>query len=68
MRTRISTTMFRIFENKTREELLCAKYSRLMLRSYKVALTSKEESDKLHERACKIKRELERMKCNLIEL
>ncbi|AVR47434.1 hypothetical protein C7S20_10670 [Christiangramia fulva] len=59
--------MFRIFENKTREELLCEKYSRLMARSYKLALTDKEQSDKLNERAVKILEELKRMKSALID-
>ncbi|MCM4158041.1 Lacal_2735 family protein [Gramella sp. AN32] len=60
--------MFRIFENKSREELLCEKYSRLMFRSYKAALLNKEESEKLHERACKIKQELQRMQCSLMDI
>lgn len=53
--------MFRIFENKSREELLCQKYSRLMERSYRLALTDKEQSDKLNDRAVKILNELKRM-------
>ena len=67
MRLRNDMPMFKIFENKTREELLCAKFSRLMERSYKIALVDKEQSDRLHERACKIKMELQRMNCNLID-
>lgn len=59
--------MFRIFENKTREELLCQKYSRLMQRSYKIAIFNKEQSDKLNERALKILEELKRMNCELID-
>ena len=59
--------MFRIFENKTREELLCDKYSRLMERAYKVALIDKEKSDQLNSRAKKILAELRRMDCGLIE-
>ncbi|QYA27130.1 Lacal_2735 family protein [Gramella sp. MT6] len=59
--------MFRIFENKTREERLCDKYSRLMQRSYKIALIDKEKSDRLNDRARKILAELKRMKCDLVE-
>ena len=60
-------TMFRIFENKTREERLCEKYSRLMQRAYKVALIDKEKSDQLNSRAKKILAELRRMNCSLVE-
>lgn len=59
--------MFRIFENKTREQLLCEKYSRLMERSYKLAILDKEKSDKLNQRAVKILEELRRMQCDLID-
>lgn len=59
--------MFRIFENKTREERLCEKYSRLMQRAYKVALTDKEQSDRLNYRAKKILDELHRMDCQLVD-
>ncbi|CAL65463.1 Lacal_2735 family protein [Christiangramia forsetii] len=59
--------MFRIFENKTREELLCSKYSRLMHRAYKIALIDKEKSDQLNNRARKILAELRRMNCDMIE-
>ncbi len=59
--------MFRIFENKSREERLCEKYSRLMQRSYKIALIDKEKSDRLNDRAKKILAELRRMKCDLVE-
>ena len=59
--------MFRIFENKTKEERLCEKYSRLMQRAYKIALIDKEKSDKLNNRAKKILAELKRMKCDLVE-
>ena len=59
--------MFRIFENKTREEILCEKYSRLMQRAYKVALTDKEQSDRLNYRAKKILDELHRMDCQLVD-
>jgi tRNA U34 5-carboxymethylaminomethyl modifying enzyme MnmG/GidA len=59
--------MFRIFENKSREELLCEKYSRLMQRAYKIALIDKAKSDQLNSRARKIMAELKRMKCTLVE-
>lgn len=59
--------MFRIFENRTEEELLCEKYSRLMQRAYKTALIDKKKSDQLNNRAHKILEELKRMKCNLVE-
>ncbi|WP_257710672.1 Lacal_2735 family protein [Gramella sp. MT6] len=64
---KFTITMFRIFENKTREERLCDKYSRLMQRSYKIALIDKEKSDRLNDRARKILAELKRMKCDLVE-
>jgi len=60
--------MFRIFENKTKEELLCNKYSRLMHRAYKIALIDKQKSDQLNSRAKKILAELRRMNCELIEV
>ncbi len=59
--------MFRIFENKTKEERLCAKYCSLMQRAYKIALIDKEKSDKLNSRAKKILEELKRMNCRLVE-
>lgn len=59
--------MFRIFENKTREERLCDKYRILMQRAYKAALIDKEKSDKLNYRARKILAELRRMNCDLVE-
>ncbi|TBW26526.1 Lacal_2735 family protein [Gramella sp. KN1008] len=59
--------MFRIFDNKTREERLCAKYSMLMERAYKLALIDKEQSDKLNSRAKKILAELRRMDCQLVD-
>ncbi len=59
--------MFRIFENKTREERLCEKYSRLMHRAYKLALHDKEKSDQLNSRAKKILAELRRMDCDMVE-
>lgn len=59
--------MFRIFENKTKEERLCDKYKQLMQRAYKIALIDKEKSDKLNSRAEKIMAELKRMNCSLVE-
>lgn len=59
--------MFRIFENKTREERLCEKYTRLMQRAYKMALIDKEKSDQLNSRAQKILAELHRMDCQLVD-
>ena len=59
--------MFRIFENKSREERLCEKYSRLMQRAYKTALIDKEKSDQINLRARKILAELRRMNCSLVE-
>ena len=59
--------MFRIFDNKNKEERLCAKYSSLMQRSYKLALIDKEQSDKLNLRAKKILDELRRMNCSMVE-
>ncbi|APG61405.1 Lacal_2735 family protein [Christiangramia salexigens] len=59
--------MFRIFDNKSREERLCEKYSRLMQRAYKIALIDKDKSDRLNERARKIYQELRRMNSRLIE-
>lgn len=65
---RLKISMFRIFENKTREERLCEKYSRLMQRAYKIALIDKEKSDQLNSRARKIMAELKRMNCSLIDV
>jgi hypothetical protein len=43
---------------RSKEECLCQKYSSLMNRAYKVALTDKKKSDKLNARARKILEEL----------
>lgn len=59
--------MFRIFDNKTREERLCDKYKRLMQRAYKMALIDKDKSDQLNSRAQKILAELRRMDCDQVE-
>jgi tRNA U34 5-carboxymethylaminomethyl modifying enzyme MnmG/GidA len=59
--------MFRIFDNKTREERLCEKYSRLMEQSYRIALVDKEKSDQLNSRANKILAEIKRMNSRLVE-
>ncbi|MGY5847086.1 Lacal_2735 family protein [Salegentibacter sp. HM20] len=59
--------MFKIFETRTKEECMCDKYSQLMHRAYKVALTDKEESDRLNAKAKKILEELRRMRYNKID-
>ncbi|MGY5849830.1 Lacal_2735 family protein [Salegentibacter sp. F14] len=59
--------MFKIFETRTKEECMCDKYKQLMHRAYKLALTDKEESDRLNEKACKILDELQRMKYDKID-
>lgn len=59
--------MFRIFENRSRAERLCEKYTRLMQRSYKLALTDKAKSDQLNYRAKKILEEVKRMNPQLVE-
>jgi len=59
--------MFKIFETKSTEEYLCDKYTHLMHKSFKLALTDKEESDRLNERAKKILEELRRMKYDKID-
>ncbi|MBI6115838.1 Lacal_2735 family protein [Salegentibacter maritimus] len=59
--------MFKIFETKSKEECLCDKYKSLMHKSYKVALTDKEESDRLNARAKKILKELKRMRYDKID-
>jgi hypothetical protein len=46
---------------RTREERLCQKYKQLMQRSYKLALTDKEKSDELNQKARLILEELKRM-------
>ena len=56
-----------MFENKSKEELLCQKYSRLMQRAYKIALIDKKKSDQINNRAKKILAELRRMNCELVE-
>lgn len=60
--------MFKIFETRTAEECLCDKYTQLMHRSFILALTNKEESDRLNERAKKILEELRRMKYEKIDI
>ncbi|SKB42440.1 hypothetical protein SAMN05660903_00648 [Salegentibacter salinarum] len=59
--------MFKIFETKSTEECLCDKYTHLMHKAYKLALTDKEESDRLNARAKSILRELRRMKYDKID-
>ncbi|SKB65763.1 hypothetical protein SAMN05660776_2325 [Salegentibacter holothuriorum] len=59
--------MFKIFETKSTEECLCDKYTHLMHKSYKLALTDKAESDRLNERAKKILEELRRMQYDKID-
>ncbi|HEY9184899.1 MAG TPA: Lacal_2735 family protein [Salegentibacter sp.] len=58
---KIDDAMFKIFETRTKEESMCDKYKQLMHRSYKLALTDKEESDRLNDKAKKILDELHRM-------
>ncbi|WP_373059862.1 Lacal_2735 family protein [Zunongwangia sp. H14] len=53
--------MFKIFQQKNKEERLCDKYKELMHRAYKAALYDKEKSDKLNSRAKKILWELRRL-------
>lgn len=43
---------------RSKEERLCQKYSSLMNRAYKIALTDKNKSDRLNARAQKILEEL----------
>lgn len=43
---------------RSKEECLCQKYSSMMNRAYKTALTDKKKSDKLNARAQKILQEL----------
>ncbi len=64
---KIDDAMFKIFETRTREECMCAKYKQLMHRSFKLALTDKEESDRLNDKARKILNELQRMECDKID-
>ncbi|WP_081209643.1 Lacal_2735 family protein [Salegentibacter sediminis] len=59
--------MFKIFETRTKEECMCDKYKQLMHRAYKVALTDKEESDRLNAKARKILNELQRMEYDKID-
>ena len=46
---------------------MCDKYKHLMHRAYKIALTDKEESDRLNSKANKILEELRRMEYNKID-
>lgn len=59
--------MFKIFETRTKEECMCDKYKQLMHRAYKIALTNKEESDRLNAKARKILNELQRMNYDKID-
>ncbi|MFD1095164.1 Lacal_2735 family protein [Salegentibacter chungangensis] len=59
--------MFKLFENKTKEECMCDKYTQLMHRAYKLALVDKEESDRVNAKAKKILRELRRMNYDKID-
>ncbi|WP_372919864.1 Lacal_2735 family protein [Salegentibacter sp.] len=64
---KIEDAMFKIFETRTKEECMCDKYKQLMYRAYKLALTDKEESDRLNEKARKILNELQRMEYDKID-
>lgn len=64
---KIDDAMFKIFETRTKEECMCDKYKQLMHRAYKLALTDKEESDRLNEKARKILNELQRMEYDKID-
>lgn len=46
---------------KSEEDRLSHKYTQLMQRAYNLALVDKEKSDKINERAQKIKEQLRRM-------
>lgn len=46
---------------KSEEDRLCQKYTQLMNRAYNLALVDKEKSDKINERAQKIREQLRRM-------
>lgn len=46
---------------------MCDKYTQLMHRAYKLALTDKEESDRLNAKAIKILDELQRMNYEKID-
>ena len=59
--------MFKIFETRTKEECMCDKYKQLMHLAYKIALTNKEESDRLNAKARKILNELQRMNYDKID-
>lgn len=53
--------MFRIFEPVSTLDKLRQKYSLLMKRSFETALYDKKKSDMLHDKACKILREIRAM-------
>ncbi|WBL21457.1 Lacal_2735 family protein [Zunongwangia sp. HRR-M8] len=53
--------MFRILRQKSKEECMCAKYTQLMHKAYKLALVDKDRSDKINAKARKILQELRRM-------
>lgn len=59
--------MFKIFDNKSKEERMCDKYTQLMHRAYKLALVDKEASDRVNAKAKKILRELRRMRYQEID-
>lgn len=46
---------------RSEEDRLSLKYTQLMQRAYNLALVDKEKSDKINERAQKIKEQLRRM-------
>lgn len=46
---------------RSEEDRLSLKYTQLMQRSYNLALVDKEKSDKINERAQKIREQLRRM-------
>lgn len=49
------------FVFRSEEDRLSHKYTQLMNRAYKLALVDKEKSDKINERAIKIREQLIRM-------
>ncbi len=46
------------FKNKEKIQILQERYIFLMRKSYELALKDKERSDRAHEEACRIKKEL----------
>lgn len=56
------SSMFNFFRKKSRLEILKERYTRLMRRSYEIALRDRKKSERVHSQADKIYKEIQHLK------